>query len=124
MNIQHKQYESKSCYKVQFGGVTIGFSYHTPVALWAEGLTCRVPKDTYSRTTNCHMGSLHAAGDEVTEDELVKRIEQALAKQAFKLISERLSNGRTSTSTTDQSPSWADSGSTVLRGAGTAVEVG
>ena len=124
MEVQHRQYESKNCYKVKLGKVVIGFSYQTPVALWAEGLTCRVPNNTYSRTTNRHMRVLNATGEEVTEDELEQRIEQALAKQAFNVISKRLDNGYTSTNTTSQSPSWADSGSAVLRGAGTAVEAG
>ena len=126
MKINHKQYDSKQCYEVRIGGVYIGFSYNTPVSLHDAGPNGRTLKadEQYSRTTNRHMQLLLGKADRVSQDELEREIEFALARQALRTLRERLNNGRTSTRTTDQSPSWTDSGSTVLRGAGTAAEAG
>ena len=126
MKINHKQYDDKRCYEVRIGGVYIGFSYNTPVVLHdtsPDGKRLKT-NENFSRTTNQHMQILLGRADRVSQDELEREIEFALARQALRTLRERLNNGCTSTRTTDQSESGAGTGSTVLRGAGTAAEAG
>ena len=126
MNINHKQYGSKQCYEVRIGAVYIGFSYNTPVSLHdasPDGRTLKTD-EYYSRTTNQHKQLLLGKADRVSQDELEREIELALARQALRTLRERLNYGYASAYATDQSPDWADSGSTVLWGAGTAAEAG
>ena len=126
MKIDHKQYDSKRCYEVRIGDVYIGFSYNTPVSLHDAGPNGRTLEtdEHYSRTTDRHKRLLLSKADRVSQDELEREIEFALARQALRTLRERLNYGYTGARTTDQSPDWADSGSTVLWGAGTAAEAG
>lgn len=125
MKIRHEQ-RRPSCYEVQIGKVYIGFSYNTPISLrdTSDGGERLMINDYYSRTTNRHARLLISAATPVEQEELERQIEFALAKQAMRTLRERLNYGYTGARTTDQSPDWADSGSTVLWGAGTAAEAG
>lgn len=126
MEIKHKQYDSKQCYEVRIGGVYIGFSYSTPVSLHDTGPNGKTLKTTenFSRTTNRHMQTLLGRANRVSQDELKREIEFALARQAMRTLRERLNYGSASTDTFDQSTSGLGIGSTVLREPSTPVEAG
>ncbi len=127
MDFSHKQYDKKSCYEVQIGKVHIGFSYHTPVCLHdrnPNGKTLNT-KEFFSNTTNRHLRLLMGPRAEtVPQAELERQIELALAHQALSALKERLTNGRTSISTTDQSAGWIGDRSAVFWESGAAVEIG
>lgn len=127
MDFSHKQYDSKSCYEVQIGKVHIGFSYHTPVCLHdanPDGMILKTD-EFFSRTTNRHLKLLtNRRAETVSQAELERQIERALAHQALSALKERLTNGRTSISTTDQSAGWIGDRSAVFRESGAAVEIG
>lgn len=126
MEINHKQYDSKQCYEVQIGSVHIGFSYNTPILLHdasPDGKRLKT-NENFSRTTNRHLQLLASKADRVSQNELEREIEFALARQALHTLRERLNYGSTSTDTFDQSTSGLGIGSTVLREPSTPVEAG
>ena len=124
MEISHKQYDSKQCYEVRIGSVYIGFSYNTPVMLHDASPNGRTLKtdEYYSRTTNHHMQILLGKAERVSQDELEREIEFALARQALRTLRERLNYGSASTDTFDQSTSGLGLGPTVLREPSAPVE--
>lgn len=126
MEINHKQYDSKRCYEVQIGSVHIGFSYNTPILLHdasPDGKRLKT-NENFSRTTNRHLQLLTSKADRVSQDELEREIEFALARQALRTLMERLNYGSASTDTFDQSTSGLGIGSTVLREPSAPVEAG
>ena len=126
MEINHKQYDSKQCYEVRIGGVYIGFGYKTPVTLHdasPNGKTLKTD-EYYSRTTNYHMQILLGRAERVSQDELEREIEFALAKQALRTLRERLNYESASTGSPDQSESGAGTGSSVLRELGITAQAG
>lgn len=103
MEINHKQYDGKRCYEVRIGSVYIGFSYNTPILLRnaSPGGKRLKTNENFSRTTNRHLRLLTSKADHVSQDELEREIEIALARQALRTLRERLNYGSASTDTFD-----------------------
>ena len=58
MQITHKQYAGPSSLQIDFGPLTIWFSYQTPVAFQLEGQPLQITQNRWAQTTGKHLNAI------------------------------------------------------------------